>query len=241
MDEKLIAIDLNHELMQGIEEQVRELRTSIFTQKQEGSSILFTSTYAGEGKSTLSLSLAISLSRCGKKVIWLDCDFRTKEKLYSIPENKLEEHKGKKRRNKRKNKKVQKIHSEKEEIPQRYGVTDYLNKACSLEKIVYTTEEEKLNIIPLWNAVQKPGDILEQGMFEELLVHLKKDYEYIIIDSSAMTEGMEGKIIASKCDSIIYVIAFNKVRRTIVKKVLKEIEKCHGTILGVVMNKTKVS
>lgn len=233
MDNLLIAFAKDTALMQAIEEQIRELRTSILKKEKDYSSILFTSTYKGEGKSLLSLSLAVLLSRCGKKSVWLDCDFHNRKKMYYVPREKEEEECNKKQKTNKKQPQEEKI--------QMWGITEYLEEKCNLEKIIYGTQEENLYVIPSGKIPKASGELLEQDSFKGLLENLERRYEYVIMDSSPMTERTDGKILASKCDGVIYVISYNKVKRKDIKNAISEIEKYQGTMLGAIINKSKVS
>ncbi len=234
MDNFVIRFDKSFSLTQAIEEQIRELRTSILKKEQDCSSILFTSTYKGEGKSLLSLSLAVLLSRCGKKTIWLDCNFHNGKKLYYVTNEKegIEETDVKQ--------KIRKKRGE-ETRAKLFGITEYLEEENNLKKLIYTTKEENLDVIPSGKAPKASGELLEQEEFESLLNKLSKQYEYIIVDSSCITERTDSKILASKCDGVVLVIAYNKVKQKDVKNAIREIEKYQGTILGAILNKAKVS
>ena len=57
-------------------EAYKNLRTNIQLCGSDVKVIMFTSTTPGEGKSTVSFNLAVSLAEAGKKVIFIDADLR---------------------------------------------------------------------------------------------------------------------------------------------------------------------
>lgn len=217
MDSLVIAIKVKHNLSKKIANAIRELRTNILSNKKEYTSILFTSTHAGEGKSTISLCLALSLSHCGKKVVWINCDFHRDNELISIQKKTL----GKK------------------ENQMFWGLADFLNGSCVLEEIVYPVLDEELAIIPRGSSEKMSCDLFELESFQKLLAELKQKYDYIIIDSSAAGDYVDSRVLAAKCDGVVYVIGYNRTNRGHLQRAAKEIKKCKGTIIGAVINKSK--
>lgn len=219
MDNFTIVLNGRKALRKQIRKQIGEISAKVQL-TEENSSILFTSTYEGEGKSTISLNLAIALSRCEKEIVWVDCNCHKRKTIYSIKDSdKGQEQKKKKKKS--------------------WGLLDYLNLSCSLDDIIYHVEEEKLSIIPIGTLVENASELFEKAAFQELLIKLRERFDYVILDSSAAGKFVDSKILASKCDSVVYVIEFNKVNRSLVKDTMDEIRKCKGKILGAVMNKSK--
>ena len=69
---------INNPLAAAYAESVRKLRTTMALIDPAGAprSVMLTSALSGEGKSTLSLSLAFVASRIGQRVLLIDCDLR---------------------------------------------------------------------------------------------------------------------------------------------------------------------
>ena len=65
-----------HELPYQISEQIKYIRANIQFCGDEKKVILFTSTTASEGKSSLTLELAMSMAELGKRVLLVDADLR---------------------------------------------------------------------------------------------------------------------------------------------------------------------
>lgn len=217
MDNLEVALDIRNGLEKAIRKQVGELNANLKIQNEECSSILFTSTYAGEGKSTISLYLALSLSRSEKKVVWMDCNYHKKKTAY----------------------KITKIKKEQEER-KRWGLLDYLDRSCNLDEIIYPVANEKLNVIPIGTLGKGSVELFEKACFRELLTQLCEKYDYVILDSSAAGKYVDSKILASKCDGVVYVIEYNRVKKNLVKDTVEDLKKCKGNILGAVINKSRI-
>ena len=60
------------------------------------------------------------------------------------------------------------------------------------------------------------------------------------MDSSAAGKYVDSKILASKCDGVVYVIEYNRVKKKLVKDTVEDLKKCKGNILGAVINKSRI-
>lgn len=219
-----------------IGEQIRELRTSILLQHNKCTSLLFTSIYPKEGKSTISLLLADSLSRCEKRVLWIDCNVHSDKKPYSIFETKK-----KKEQHKRERKRIEKGRVDnKEKNLKTWGFLDYLKESCELKEILHTVNE-KFDWIPCFYNENMESELFEHEVFLTSLRKFEEDYDYVILDSSSLSQSMDSSILASKCDGTILVIEYNKVSKNRVRKAIEEIKKCQGNLIGAVLNRNRVS
>ncbi|HAU88601.1 MAG TPA: hypothetical protein DCW90_24940 [Lachnospiraceae bacterium] len=217
MDNLEVALDIKNGLEKVIRKQIGELNANLKIQNEECSSILFTSTYTGEGKSTISLYLAISLSRSDKKTVWIDCNYHKRKTAYKIRNVKKEQEAGK-----------------------NWGLLDYLETSCNLDEIIYPVNNEKLHVIPIGSVGKGAPELFEKTCFRELMTKLCEEYDYVILDSSAAGKYVDSKILASKCDGVVYVIEYNRVKKTLVKDTVENLKKCKGNILGAVINKSQI-
>lgn len=211
MNNSGIAVITKQEFEKDIQDSIRELRTNLISVKYDYSTFLVTSTNRGEGRTTISFNLALSLSRCRKKAIWVNCDYRGRSNVIS-----LQVKDGKKQ-----------------------GLCDYLNENCSLDDIIYRVENEGLHVIPCGNTKDMSCDAFERKAFADMLAQLEEEYEYIILDTSAAKKCVDSKILASKCGGVIYVIQYNKSNRFQIKRVIRELKKCKGNIIGAVLNQSR--
>ena len=96
------------ELPFAMAEEIKNLRTGITFCGADIKTVLFTSCSPNEGKSTISLETARSFAELGKKVLYMDCDFRKSIFKYKIEEGKIDK-----------------------------GLTHYLTGQCDFEDIIY--------------------------------------------------------------------------------------------------------
>lgn len=166
-----------------ISEQLRDLRTNLsYTniQKDGAQVILITSSISGEGKSFISINLAATLAGAGKKVLLMECDLRK-----PVIRKKLG-------------------------ISQQKGLVDYLIGGATEEDIVLSVETiNNVYLIASGPIAPNPVELLMNGRFQPLMESLKKQFDYILIDSPPAAILTDAKVLAIEADSTLYVVRYN--------------------------------
>ena len=189
-------------------EAYKTLRTNIEFSGAENRAIVLTSSTPDEGKSTVSLGLAMALCESGKKVLFIDADLR-KSVLVGR-------------------------HRVTEELK---GLSHYLSGQAEMTEIVCKTQEPNLFVIFAGVVPPNPSELLGQERFETLLKRSKDAYDYIIIDAPPLGSVIDAAVIARVCDASVLVVAANSVSYKFVRTVKDQLEKTGCPILGVVLNK----
>ena len=162
-----------------VAEQFRKLRTTLKFVGVDANHkrIMVTSAISGEGKSFVSLNLAISLALTGKKVVLIDCDLN----------------------NPSLNKKL--------EIEDEIGVSEYLSDEATKEDIVKRTHlDENLYFIPTGRLPRNPSELIMNGKMEGLLNQLNEDFDYIILDTAPVSPVTDAYILSPFCDATLFVV-----------------------------------
>ena len=165
-------------------EAFRLLRTNItyllpIKSEAECPVIFITSSIKGEGKTFASVNLALSLSSMEKKVLLIGADLRNPQ-----------------------------IHKYLNINLDRIGLSNYLYdtrtdwKNLINEKIF---NNEFLDVIFAGSVPPNPAELLSNGRFEELLNILKKEYNYIIIDTAPTILVADTLLISQLSDLTVYV------------------------------------
>lgn len=203
---KLISLDF-----QG-NEAYKTLRSNIQFCGDEIKIIGLTSTIPNEGKSSVSLNLAVAMAEAGKKVIFIDADLR---KSVIIGRYKIDR-------------------------PVR-GLTHYLSGINKSEEIIYKTTIENLHMIFSGPIPPNPSELLGSSKFSNMIQVLGQSYDYVIIDTPPLGSVIDGAIVAKECNGMIIVIEANKISYKFAQKVKNQLEKSGCRILGAVLNKVDIS
>ncbi|MNK85999.1 Tyrosine-protein kinase YwqD [compost metagenome] len=141
-----------------------------------GGVVLVTSSVKGEGKTTISANTALSLSGSGK-VLLIGADIRNPQLHRFI------------------NKSTK-------------GLTDYLvsNNAMVQDFIVKSGLDDNLDILFSGASAPNPNDLLDMKKFDDMIELLKKEYDYIILDSAPVMLVSDSLHLVDIADVVIYTV-----------------------------------
>ncbi|TDG00302.1 CpsD/CapB family tyrosine-protein kinase [Paenibacillus piri] len=190
-------------------EAYRTLRINIdFAIAERGiKTIAVTSVQQDEGKTTTALNLAVAYARAGKKVLLVDADFR-KPAVHRAFGN-----------------------------SNGFGLADGLIRQRPLDGLIQASGIDNLSIITTGPAPSSPSEMLASDKLDELLAELKRGYDMVLIDTPPSLGLIDAKIVASKCDGVLLVVEYRKVKRAAAKRVKDELTNVKAHVLGVVFNK----
>jgi len=160
-----------------------------------GSVLFVTSTIKSEGKTFVTFNLAITLATLGKKAIIVGADLRNPQ-LHNYL-------------------KIERLSNSK-------GVTNFLyDTSTKIEdiKMACPNVAGDLNIdIILSGAIPpNPAELLSNGRFELLLNELKKEYDYIIVDTAPTLLVTDTTLITPLADIILYIVRANFTEKKLLK------------------------
>ena len=172
--------------------------------------IVFTSCSAGEGKSYLTMQIAINLAKRGKRVVLVDADLR---RSFMIKRNAIE--------------------TSEEWV----GLAHYLAGYSELNDILYSTNIADLYFVPIGRDVANPVPLLDSAYFSQLLDTLAANFDLVLVDAPPVGLVIDAAEIAQACDGVVFVIEYNKTRRREVRDAQKQMMQAECPILGCVINK----
>lgn len=155
--------------------------------------IFVTSTRAQEGKSHTSTNLASSISFSDKLVLLIEMDIRVPKILDYLN-----------------------IVSDKAQ-----GLTDYIaDKTIKPEDIVVNHPDNScLDIIPSGSIPPNPSELLMSDRIGELFRHFEKEYDYIVVDTSAVGIVSDTLLISKYADIFVYVVSASGIDKRHLKHV----------------------
>jgi tyrosine-protein kinase Etk/Wzc len=174
-----------------IAEQFRELRTNInFLLRNEGKGrvLLMTSSVPKEGKSFISMNLAMSLALSGVKTALVEFDLYKPQISLGLG------------------------------VTYEKGLADYFKGECSLDDICIPYEkEENLWIVPSGTTIPNPAELILNGRLPALIEQLRQKFDYIVLDSPCVGIVSDPKILAAYASLSLYIIRQNYSHHGFVK------------------------
>ena len=189
------------------EEQFRKLKTCIFRRSPASPRfILITSAAPGEGKTTVAVNLAITISHeIHKKVILIDGDLR-KPNIFT------------------------------EKYSNSRGLSDYLAGQSPVAEILTNFEGDNFMVIPAGTRPQKPAELIGSKKMKELIKTIREnnDDQFILIDSPPVLSASEPLLLSELVDGVILVVMAGEVPKAAVRRVIDTLRR--EKIIGIVFN-----
>ena len=176
----------------AVAEQFRALRTALSYIGLNGDrkTLLITSSISGEGKSFISVNLAMSLSLAKKKVALLEFDLR-KPMISKMLGMRVDP-----------------------------GLSNYLVGKATLPDILQKVgDNDFLYLLSAGIMPPNPSELILNGQLEHLLQELKERFDYIIIDSAPVGLVTDARLIAPFCDATLYVVRHQRTPKHYLKLV----------------------
>lgn len=209
----MVNIEIKRQNLEySVLESYKSLRTNLQFCGSDKKVIAITSCYPNEGKSSVTLNLAISLAEIGKKVILVDADLRKSVLLGRT--------------------------GVKEKIK---GLSYYLSKQSDLDDVICTTNIDNFHIIYAGPVAPNPSELLEGENFQKMLKTLREAYDYILIDTPPLGSVIDSAVVAEECDGSILVVESENVSYRFACSVKAQLAKSNCPILGVILNKVNMS
>lgn len=189
------------------EEAFKTLRTNLQFCGKEVKSIALTSCTPNEGKSSVSLQLARSLSENGKRVLFIDADLRKSVILSRCQVSQTVK-----------------------------GLSHYLSGQCAFTDAVYMTNVKNLHMIFAGPVPPNPAELLGSNAFKIVIEKMKTVYDYIIIDTPPLGSVIDAAVIANECDGSILVVKSGEISRRFARKIVDQLRMADCPILGAILN-----
>jgi succinoglycan biosynthesis transport protein ExoP len=189
-------------------EAFRTIRTSLLLSFPDGPprTILVTSSRAGEGKTFVACNLAISLAQLDKKVVLVDADMR--------------------------NPRVHRIWS----LRNDQGLSRLLTSDTKPTDVLQVSKVKGLSLITSGTKTPRPAELLASKKLEHLLEQLYSMFDHVVIDSPPVMPVADSLIIASKSQSVVFVIHGGVTPRDVVQMAKQKLSRADAVMAGAVLN-----
>lgn len=176
-------------------------------------SVMVTSTIPGEGKTLVSCNLSGGFARHGRKTLLIDCDLRRPM---------LHRHFNQE--------------NEKGIITWFEAGGDFQDEMRSHPELGILEVGDNLHLLRSGGRSRTPTEILESKAFGELIEHLQREYELIVVDTPPLGAVTDSLLIAEQIDEVIYVCRFNRAYKKHIRQYVRALQGAKKDLLGIVLN-----
>ncbi len=193
-----------------ISEAYRHLRTSILLSsngQNRYKSIVITSSKRGEGKTSTSINLAITLAQANKKVLLMDCDLR--------------------------NPKIHRILG----LKNLDGVSSFLSTgSMPLHHLIEPTSIPNLFVLSSGQIPPNPSELVGSPLMKKCLEMLKQNFDHVLVDTPPLLAVTDGSILANMADGVILVIRGGDTTKEAIVRSKYLLNCAHAKIIGTMLN-----
>ena len=209
-NKKLLVLMDKNESGSSLGESMRSIRSKLMrqTELEQFKKIMITSSSAGEGKTTISANLAISLSRKSKRVVLVDGDLRNPSVAEAMG---LDNSQG--------------------------GIIDVLKGEKKAEEVMIAYGRHgRLRVLPGGRPESNPAAYLGSETFAALLDKMCETADYVIVDAAPCGMLSDASVIAPQMDGAIMVVRQDYARINQILAGFETLSDTGIKILGYVMN-----
>jgi succinoglycan biosynthesis transport protein ExoP len=120
---------------------------------------------------------------------------------------------------------------------QRPGLTDLLSGKADLADVIHHDERTGCYYIPAGTNMPHSGDLLASKSMVEALARLRRDFDYVIIDTPPMLSAVDALALATMADKILFVVDASNVLQVSIMEALRLLRSESNRIAGIVFNK----
>jgi capsular exopolysaccharide synthesis family protein len=186
-----------------------QLVTSIkYASDSKLETLVVTSPSQGDGKSTISVNVALAMAELEPRVLLIDGDLR-RASIHT------------------------KLHMKNER-----GLSDVLVGRARLSEVVQRTKYPGLDILTSGTPTPNPIKLLESPRMDDLLREATENYRCIIMDTAALSVNLDAAVVSRKADGTIVVLSAGSTELREAKAALRRLQQVGvKNLLGFVLNR----
>jgi capsular exopolysaccharide synthesis family protein len=195
----------------ALSESFRAIRSSLqFLYKKQhvegAKTLMITSSVSGEGKTFCSINIATVFALSEKKTVIVGLDLR-KPKL-----------------------------AEEFKLSSDVGVVNYLIKQKSLDEIINKTEIPYLDVVLSGPVPPNPSELIIGEAMAELMEELKKQYDYIILDTPPVGLVSDSLELVQYADVTLYIVRQNITKKEMISLLNNRVKREEITNVSIILN-----
>jgi capsular exopolysaccharide synthesis family protein len=191
-----------------ISEVFRTIRTNLTFSSagKDMRSILVTSAGVGEGKSMVSIHLAVSLARGGKSVLLVDADMR-RPRLHRAFR-----------------------------LGDEDGLSSLLIGSRTLAEVALPTGVENLSVLPCGLIPPNPVELIQGAAMKDVIAGILAAFDVVVFDTPPAGVVSDACVLATQVDRALLVVRSFATDRGNVKRTVGLLQDVGATVAGVVLN-----
>jgi protein-tyrosine kinase len=187
----------------------RDIRSQLISNVFTGdipNTLAVTSADIGDGKSYFAGNLAVSFAQLGVRTLLIDADMRTPVQQSLF------------------------------QVDSSTGLSSMLSGRTERHGLRACPALPSLYILPVGVTPPNPIELLERPLFGLLLKELASKFDYVVIDTPALSHGADGLIVAARAGATLTVVRQGTTRKPDLDRLVARIEACPTRFVGVVVN-----
>jgi len=196
--------DVNSEFSESI----RTLRTLMVAKFQKNKSLLISSTYSGEGKTTISLNTALAFSKIGR-VLLVETDVRRPSVLEKT--------------------------TQADEAP-KVGFSDLIQGEINMSDCIMKLPGSTIEVMTSGTRRSDLTDLTTVKKLKSFFDVLKTHYDYIIVDTPPIQPVSDTLFISQATDHNMLIVRSNVSKLIGVKSVIKKLNNVQVKVDGLIFN-----
>jgi len=191
-----------------IAEQYRMVRTNLQSLKNSRGYrlLLVTSAMHNEGKTVTSLNLALTLAQQPNcRVLLIDADLR---------KGSVQQWLG---------------------LEARAGLYEALTDGVDTQETLVQLESSTLTILPAGKLTSEPAELLDSAKMRELLHQLKRQFDYVLVDSPPVMLVSDPSVLSRHVDGVLFVVRAGRTQRRQLLDAQAKLEQVNAKTIGTIL------
>lgn len=193
-------------------ESIRKLRHRVLQNMRGGKVLMVTSLLENEGKSTISVNLAIAMAQRHSKVLLIDCDLRKPACHLLMGRKNLTQ-----------------------------GLLDVLVEKANLSDVVQRDKASNLYMLLEPNGSQNSAVLLSSERMRAILKWAHREFDFVVVDLPPMAAAVDSESLMELADASLLVVRQNVASATALNKAIESLKNGKAKLLGCVLNNVHTS
>lgn len=192
-----------------VAEAYRALRTSILLSRPGSPPqvVLITSSKPAEGKTSVAVLEALTLAMSGVRVLLVDADLRRPSAHVRF------------------------------KVGNSVGLSSVLTGKSTFEAALHKPAfAPSMHLLPAGPVAPLPAELLGSSQMRDLLVSLKSQYDFIVIDTPPILTVTDAAVLSTLADGVVLVLRYGETSKNVVRRTGETLFRSGAHLLGAVVN-----